>query len=247
MADVLDNLWGGEETLIVISTDLSHFLDYEACQALDTKTVSAIENFDLTRIANNQACGRIPVKGMLETAKARGMEITTLDVRNSGDTAGSKDRVVGYGSWMLTGGKQLSAHEAFAHKMQSILKRYGTTLLQVSAASIKRGAIHKTKINLDLDSFPDALKTYGASFVTIEKNGGQLRGCIGTLQGYQPLVQDIAENAYKAAFSDPRFPQVSQDELKDLSLHISVLSLHLKLILKHKTTCLPSYAPTLMG
>lgn len=224
VADALEAVWGGEETLIVVSTDLSHYLDYDACQKTDAQTVSAIQDLSPHKIGNSQACGRIPVKGLLETARARGMTIETLDVRNSGDTAGPRDRVVGYGSWALTGGRQPSAHEAFAFKTQAILERFGPTLLQVAAASIKRGVSHSQPIKLDMDSFPDALRQYGASFVTIEKDGGNLRGCIGSLAPHQSLVKDVAENAFKAGFKDPRFPPIAGDELKDLSLHISVLS-----------------------
>ncbi len=224
VAEVLETVWGSEETLIIISTDLSHFLDYNACQNLDDQTVKAIENMDINQIQNNQACGRIPLKGLLELARHQGMDITTLDVRNSGDTAGSKDRVVGYGSWMLSGGKQASEHEIFAAKMKALLDHYGPTLLQLGATSIKRGAAHNPPPNLDVKSFPESLQGLGATFVTIEKDGGNLRGCIGSLQAHQPLVKDISDNAYKAAFSDPRFPRVDEKELKDLSLHISVLS-----------------------
>jgi AmmeMemoRadiSam system protein B len=101
IAGALDALWGGEETLIVISTDLSHYLDYAAAQKLDAETVAAIERLDPEGIDEAQACGRIPVKGLLVTAKRRGMLVKTLDVRNSGDTAGPKDRVVGYASIAL--------------------------------------------------------------------------------------------------------------------------------------------------
>jgi AmmeMemoRadiSam system protein B/AmmeMemoRadiSam system protein A len=224
VAEVLESVWGSDETLIVISTDLSHFLDYENCNKLDSETVDAIEKMDVHRINGNQACGRIPLKGMLDVARHKGMEITTLDVRNSGDTAGTKDRVVGYGSWMLFGGNQPSEYEIFAGKMKAVLDQYGTTLLKLAAASIKRGVGHNPPPNIDLKSFPASLQIDGAAFVTIEKDGGNLRGCIGSLQAHQPLIKDITDNAYKAAFSDPRFPRVEESELKDLSLHISVLS-----------------------
>jgi MEMO1 family protein len=224
VAEVLEDVWGGEETLIIISTDLSHFLNYEDCQALDSQTVKAIESLTPSKIGNNQACGRIPMRGLLEVAHARGMDIQTLDVKNSGDRAGSHDRVVGYGAWMLSGGRQPSAHESFAYKMQSVMKRYGPTLLQLAAASIKRGITHQTPAKLDIESFPESLRQYGACFVTIEKDGGNLRGCIGSLQPHQSLAKDVADNAYKAGFADPRFPPLQKEELKDLSLHISVLS-----------------------
>jgi MEMO1 family protein len=101
IAEVLDMLWGGPETLIVISTDLTHFLDYDTARQIDARTCEAIENMETGAIEREQACGRIPLKGFLTLAKRRGMNVETLGVNNSGDTAGSKDRVVGYGSWAI--------------------------------------------------------------------------------------------------------------------------------------------------
>jgi AmmeMemoRadiSam system protein B/AmmeMemoRadiSam system protein A len=224
VADVLDLVWGGDETLIIISTDLSHYLDYKSCQGLDEKTSTAIEEMNINAIGNSQACGRVPLKGLLDLAMARGMDIQRLDVRNSGDTAGPKDRVVGYGSWMLSGGVPLSAHDIFARQTRGLIERHGKTLLQIAAASIKRGVKQRENITLDLESFPQNLKKDGACFVTIETKDGHLRGCIGSLAPHQPLVSDISQNAFKAAFNDPRFKPVSLNELRDLSLHISILS-----------------------
>jgi hypothetical protein len=99
IVQVLDTLWGGPETLIVISTDLSHFLDYDEANAIDTRTCHMIEQLNSEDISRDQACGRIPLKGFLSLAKHKSMRVETLGMNNSGDTAGSKDRVVGYGSW----------------------------------------------------------------------------------------------------------------------------------------------------
>lgn len=99
VADVLEAVWGGAETLIVISSDLSHYLDYASAQAIDRQTCQAIEALNGPAIGDTQACGRNPVKGLLEVARRRAMTVETLDLRNSGDTAGPRDRVVGYGAW----------------------------------------------------------------------------------------------------------------------------------------------------
>ena len=101
IAAVLDAVWAGRETLIVVSTDLSHYLDYRSCQATDRQTAAAIERLDPGGLGPQSACGRVPVRGLLAAAKRRGMSIVRLDLRNSGDTAGPRDRVVGYGSWAL--------------------------------------------------------------------------------------------------------------------------------------------------
>jgi len=99
VAEVLERVWGGPETLIVISSDLSHYLDYDTACAIDQRTSEAIEHFDYAAISDGQACGRMPIKGLLALAKRKGMQVRTLDLRNSGDTAGPRDQVVGYGSW----------------------------------------------------------------------------------------------------------------------------------------------------
>ncbi len=98
---VLDALWGDKETLIVISSDLSHFHDYATANRLDLQTAEIIEQFDGDRLDYDSACGRNPIKGLLSIAPKHKLEIQRADLRNSGDTAGSKDRVVGYGSWLF--------------------------------------------------------------------------------------------------------------------------------------------------
>lgn len=101
VAKVLDTLWGGDETLILISSDLSHYLDYDSASSLDARTCSAIEHCQPDAIGEDQACGRIPVKGLLALARRRNLQIETLALCNSGDTAGDRRRVVGYGAWAL--------------------------------------------------------------------------------------------------------------------------------------------------
>ncbi|MBI5450128.1 MAG: AmmeMemoRadiSam system protein B [Gammaproteobacteria bacterium] len=102
VAQVLELLWGGPETLIIISSDLSHYLDYQAAQHLDRTTSQAIEALDDTAIGHDQACGRVPVCGLLQVAQRHGLHGQLLDLRNSGDTAGPRDRVVGYGAYAFS-------------------------------------------------------------------------------------------------------------------------------------------------
>lgn len=97
--DVLLDVWGGPETLIVISSDLSHYLDYESACRLDRATSVAIEQMHPQDIGPDQACGRLAIQGLLMAAKQHGLHASTLDLRNSGDTAGSRDQVVGYGAY----------------------------------------------------------------------------------------------------------------------------------------------------
>jgi len=98
VAQVLDALWGGPETLIVVSSDLSHYLSYADAQAVDRATAKAIMGF-ATDISHEQACGATPVTGLTHAARRRGLKPELIDLRNSGDTAGDRNRVVGYGAF----------------------------------------------------------------------------------------------------------------------------------------------------
>lgn len=98
VSEVLERLWGGEETLIVVSSDLSHYLPYEEARMIDKQTAERILNFCPT-IHHYQACGATPVNGLLLSARHHGLRAMQVDLRNSGDTAGDKSRVVGYGAF----------------------------------------------------------------------------------------------------------------------------------------------------
>jgi len=98
---VLEALWGGPETLIVISSDLSHYHDYDSARYLDQATSKAIEELRFEDIGYESACGRNPVNGLLWLARQRGYTVETVDLRNSGDTAGPRDQVVGYGAYVI--------------------------------------------------------------------------------------------------------------------------------------------------
>jgi MEMO1 family protein len=101
VARLLRQLWGGPETLIVVSSDLSHYHSYETAQRLDLATAEAIEQGDWVSLGSSQACGWVAVGGLLMETRRRGLEASRLLLCNSGDTAGSRDRVVGYGAWMF--------------------------------------------------------------------------------------------------------------------------------------------------
>lgn len=99
VADLLASVWGGSETLISISSDLSHFLDYETAKSVDDRTRAAIEDLDADRIDDRQACGNTSIRGLIHVARDLDLDVETLAMCNSGDTAGDKDEVVGYGAW----------------------------------------------------------------------------------------------------------------------------------------------------
>ena len=99
IAEVLKALWDGEETRLVVSSDLSHYHDLQTARRLDQSTAKAIEALKPAGIGEERACGRIPIRGLLQVARQRGLRARTLDLRTSGDTAGPRDQVVGYGAF----------------------------------------------------------------------------------------------------------------------------------------------------
>ncbi|NOQ35782.1 MAG: AmmeMemoRadiSam system protein B [Methylococcaceae bacterium] len=98
---VLECFYGQEDTLIVVSSDLSHYHDYATAKQLDQETSEKIENLDYKKLDEDSACGRVPVRGLLALAEKKLLKIKTIDLRNSGDTAGDKKRVVGYGAYVI--------------------------------------------------------------------------------------------------------------------------------------------------
>jgi AmmeMemoRadiSam system protein B/AmmeMemoRadiSam system protein A len=206
VAQVLERLWGGPETLIVISTDLSHYHTYEQAQKIDGATLARIAA-RATDIDHEEACGATPLNGLLFYAGKRDLPVRLLAACNSGDTAGGRNQVVGYSSFALYDGGEVSTAEA------------GQTLLAIARASIEQDLLAKPKPQFEALW----LRQAGATFVTLMKNG-ELRGCIGSLQAVRPLAVDVAENALGAAFRDPRFPAVTAAEWPQCRVEVSLLS-----------------------
>ena len=101
VAAVIQALWGGPETCVIVSSDLSHYLDLESAQRLDSATAEALERLDPMGIGEEQACGRVPILGLLQAAIAQHLRAHTVDLRNSGDMGGPRSQVVGYGAFIF--------------------------------------------------------------------------------------------------------------------------------------------------
>jgi AmmeMemoRadiSam system protein B len=110
VATVLEKLWGGPETLIVISSDLSHYENYQTARAMDTAAAEAILALDERGLDYDNACGLVPICGLLHLAKKKGLRAELIDLRSSGDTAGPRDQVVGYGAFAFY---ESNRHTAF--------------------------------------------------------------------------------------------------------------------------------------
>jgi AmmeMemoRadiSam system protein B/AmmeMemoRadiSam system protein A len=219
VASALEAVWGGSETLVVISSDLSHYHDYTAARQMDDETCEAILRLDQDAIGYDQACGRTPIGGLLIEAKRHGLAAETIDLRNSGDTAGPRDKVVGYGAWAFC--RTLASPVSASEPTEAMLRRHGPMMLGIARQAIaQRLQGHPFSLPSPL---PPVLQEPGASFVTLKKQGN-LRGCVGSLAAWRPLAEDIADNALKAAFHDPRFAPLASEEWAGLDLSLSILT-----------------------
>jgi MEMO1 family protein len=251
VAAMFDAIWGGPETLIVVSTDLSHYLGYDACQRMDAATAAAIERLDTSAITPTGACGAVPTRGLLLAARRRGMTVQRLDLRNSGDTAGPRDRVVGYGAWALqapeTHGAQIHAREMAVDAEQQAVVALAEGLIQLVRTGIALGFAtgHPAEINPSA-SLPPLLAAPGAAFVTLRRNG-MLRGCIGSAVATRPLIVDVVQHAFNAAFRDWRFPKLALDELAGLELSVSVLTAPVPMTFSGEADLLTQLRPGIDG
>jgi AmmeMemoRadiSam system protein A len=222
-------VWDGDETLIMISSDLSHFLPDAAARKVDGETVNAILALD-SRLSHEQACGATPVNGLLLAARRHGLQPVALDVRNSSDTAGDPGRVVGYAAFAFEAGPEQPDEEK------------GPTLLKLARAEIAQ------RLGRALPPTADApwLSEHGACFVTLTRHG-ELRGCIGTLEAHRPLGLDVRKNAVAAAFRDPRFMPLSHAEFDAIRVEVSVLSPAQALAVDDEAAALATLRPNVDG
>ncbi|MBK7062589.1 MAG: AmmeMemoRadiSam system protein B [Rubrivivax sp.] len=231
---VIERLWGDDETLIVISTDLSHYRPYEQACELDRQTVLRILNF-ADDLRGDEACGARSLNGALRAARRHGLRPQLLDMRNSADTAGTDpDRVVGYGAIVFEAapegpdptpdGDTDDAAGSFAADRDL---EFGPALLATARAEIAKTlllpALTPEPTPATTPAAHPALALPGASFVTLHDAQGRLRGCVGHLAAHCPLGDDVRANAHAAAFTDPRFSALSAAEWPGLRIEVSVL------------------------
>lgn len=228
VARLMDALWGGPETAIVVSSDLSHFHDYDAARVLDAGTTAMIERAAPERIGSREACGHLAVRALIAHARLRDLRITALDVRNSGDTVGEPSRVVGYGTYAfeyahaarLPDSARARLLEAARASLREGPGGHGPPSAALHPADARRADIEPT--DADLTDAP-LLRAQRNTFVTLEIDG-RLRGCIGSLRPHRGLAEDVCVNAGKAAYADPRFAPLDPGDIDRLQVSVSVLS-----------------------
>jgi AmmeMemoRadiSam system protein B/AmmeMemoRadiSam system protein A len=214
MAENLRKVWGGPDTLICLSSDLSHFLSRDNARALDRETRALLEQNSWRSLTPRRACGHHILSGAIKLSESLRMRVTGLDFATSDEVGGSVDRVVGYGAFV------------FQYPGVSILQKCDRELLldlasaAIGAACEQGGRVPRIVADGNLSS---ALGAQRATFVTLEKHGN-LRGCMGSVRSVRTLAGDVATNVLRAGFSDPRFPPLSHDDLPGLTIKISILS-----------------------
>ena len=207
----------GEDTLVVASSDLSHFYSYETAVSLDRICTSAIAGSKFGDMPLCEACGKQAVLTLMHVAEIKGWQGILLDYRNSGDTAGGKNRVVGYASIAFVDRKEM-----IRTMKETLSPQDREALLKLARSAIKARLMKGPKVDRPGQVSPLLNESRGC-FVTLHKHG-QLRGCIGTIEPIRPLLECVEKNAQSAAFDDQRFPTLSADELKEIDIEISVLS-----------------------
>jgi hypothetical protein len=209
-----------ETTLVVVSSDLSHYLSYDAAMARDRETVAALLRLDAALLENeeNRACGRYPLAVLLYLARSRRWHPVLLHSANSGDTAGDRSAVVGYAAIAFYG------ENVMPPKPSSLTQEQGRVLLSVARDTLNEH-FGRPAEGIPMAGLPadPALQAPCGTFVTL-KIGGDLRGCIGTLTGREPLVEGVRTHALNAAFHDPRFGPLTADELSRVTIEVSVLT-----------------------
>jgi hypothetical protein len=221
----------GRNVLLVASSDLSHFHSYDEAVKLDKIVLNHIERFDPEGLNRDlrgdrcEACGGGPIISIMLAAKALGAnQGKVLKYLNSGDVTGERSRVVGYAAgvfYKTAGGKEKMKEEKKVGVDLGLTEEEKRTLHQIAKTVIENKARGKAVPDFKIES--TTLKENRGAFVTIQKRG-QLRGCIGYIEGHGPLYKTIEEMAEAAAFRDPRFSPVKEKELPELDLEISVLT-----------------------
>ena len=207
--NIIGAYYGDSKNGFIISSDLSHFLNEVQSRKIDIMTAQMIEACNTDNFAPQQACGMVGILGLVGFAKKNNYSLIRIDMANSSVETGDKSNVVGYGCWFMYEGEK-----------NNFLKEHcSDRIKEICDLSIKSRLqqMHE-KIN-----YPQVLDEVGACFVTLEKEG-KLRGCIGSIVGYRSLIEDLLTNAQKAAFADPRFKPVTNEELEKLDIDVSILS-----------------------
>lgn len=222
-----------DKTLIVVSSDFSHYHPYEEAVALDTTCINFIHKIDIDNAASCEACGLMPILTLMHIAKKLNWQNDVVIYANSGDITNDKTRVVGYSSII------------FYEKNNELTEKEKEFLLKIARQKLE-SIYTKEEINIDTSELTPNLKKIQGCFTTLTKNKN-LRGCIGYILPQEELYKCVMDNIVNAALHDIRFMPVTQDELKDIEIEISVLSVPKKIEFSSPEDLLSKLRPLVDG
>ena len=224
IAKVLQPHLERNDSMLIISADLSHYLSYDEAYEMDKKTAEDIKNG--SALNQHQSCGATGINTAMILARQFGLIPHLLDMVNSGDTAGDKDSVVGYGAWSFEKEKEeikLEGIELEQDNLANFARHNKDAIIDIVSKSLEKAILENSEYSPNRDNYDNVMFDKGASFVTLEKNN-KLRGCIGSVFSTMSIAEDLAKNAKSAALHDTRFNPVSKDELKDITFKVSLLT-----------------------
>lgn len=232
-----------KDTLLVVSSDLSHYLSYEKAKKRDRETIDMICSLDGRGLAaeSNRACGATAIRVLTRMARKHNWTPQLIFYENSGDTAGPIRQVVGYAAIAFYG------EETMAESTQ-MSEEKGRLLVQLARQTIaeKLGQTAEDQQDIASRLNDETFHSKRGTFVTLTKNH-QLRGCIGNLVPDKPLKEGVQENAVNAAFHDPRFPPLSAKELEQIEIEVSLLTEPQPLAYKNADDLLAKLRPKVDG
>jgi AmmeMemoRadiSam system protein B/AmmeMemoRadiSam system protein A len=225
LANAVNSIFN-HDTLLVVSSDLSHYLPYAEAAARDRETLNAILNLksDILIGSDNRACGKLPLIILTEIARRHHWQPVLLHYSNSGDTAGNHSRVVGYAAIAYFGDQAMTENDnsksQFSESQGRVLVNFARqTIVDKLGGDIPESTSEDLKTVLQDKQF----KLNCGTFVTL-KIKDRLRGCIGNLTSTETVLEGVKRNALNAAFHDPRFSPLSKDELEQTEIEVSILS-----------------------
>lgn len=207
ISKIISKYWKDEKNSFIISSDLSHFLNHTEAEKTDERTAQMIETDDVLTFDNKRACGLEGILALKEFTLNNNFSLIRIGLLNSSKANNDKTRVVGYGAWRLFEGS----------KNEFIKKYFSDFILKICKKSIEQ------KGSYFPENYDCVFDELGACFVTLEINGF-LRGCIGSIIAYEPLIDNLVKNAYNSAYKDPRFNPLEKEEIDKIEIKVSILS-----------------------
>jgi len=220
------DMFRDQNTLLVASSDLSHFLQYAEAVEKDKETIQLILNLDADRLIKsyNYACGKVPILILVGLARQYGWQPVLLHYSNSGDTCGGRNKVVGYAAIAFYGDKYMEDKKNTGHRFS---ERQGQVLIRLARHTLMK-KLNKKIDTVESRALEEALKEdcfqeHFGTFVTLKING-QLKGCIGNITASGPVKEGVRRNVKNAAFHDPRFSPLRDEDLEHVDIEVSILA-----------------------